>query len=500
MNDTKETKATHEIKATNENLENTNLIDVEENTDIANLEIGEDTDTVSGLDKTLASVCKVCNNQATDKKRGAGRTSLNCHICSGLIHLQCTRLPAYMLYTLSTSTKRYVCEDCSATPPQFAQNITVDDTYSIPKQIETTTSTISPYAQLESKVDYLSEKIDKFNLSRVADSIQTTYAGIGKMNNIFKENISILEKSRVSLQKILDSQRTTMDKDIEDQNKKIAILETSVRGNLDRETALLLECQNLKGKVEAKDIIIKQLTDIVQNFHQTTKPTAPHTTSDATGGDAAAILSVVKNPTVVIFHDSLCRTITQNMMIRENVTIEKKWAPTLGEIIEQVGVMEPTDRIVVQSLTREVPTMSTDEFTTRTFEVVEKCLTKAPKVVVSLIVERDDNAESRAKAEAANALIKLKYIDNENVLVCHHDNLRDKRYRKEDQLHLTDPGTSRLANNLKYKIAESLKIDVIKKKNNELYNRNENYNRREREYNRHNRRNNYGENDEWDSR
>ena len=62
-------------------------------------------------------------------------------------------------------------------------------------------------------------------------------------------------------------------------------------------------------------------------------------------------------------------------------------------------------------------------------------------------------------------LLKLKYMDDTHVLICNHDNLRDRKYRqKRDNLHLTEAGTSRLANNLKYKIAESLNIQVVKKK------------------------------------
>ena len=58
----------------------------------------------------------------------------------------------------------------------------------------------------------------------------------------------------------------------------------------------------------------------------------------------------------------------------------------------------------------------------------------------------------------------MKYLDNEKVIICHHDNLRDRIYRQRDQLHLTDHGTSRLANNLKFKIAESLGIRIEKKR------------------------------------
>ena len=127
--------------------------------------------------------------------------------------------------------------------------------------------------------------------------------------------------------------------------------------------------------------------------------------------------------------------------------------------------------------------MKTEEFTSSTFRTVDKCLAKAEKVVVSLIVDREDNLETRAKAEVANAMIKLKYMNNPRVLVCNHDNLRDRKYRqRRDELHLTEAGTSRLANNLKYKIAKSLDIQVIKKRSNEYRNGYEHDNNERRDY------------------
>ena len=41
--------------------------------------------------------------------------------------------------------------------------------------------------------------------------------------------------------------------------------------------------------------------------------------------------------------------------------------------------------------------------------------------------------------------------------------MKDVKFRV-DKVHLTDHGVSRLANNLKYKLAEGLNITVIKKK------------------------------------
>lgn len=90
-------------------------------------------------------------------------------------------------------------------------------------------------------------------------------------------------------------------------------------------------------------------------------------------------------------------------------------------------------------------------------------------------------------------------MNNPNVLICSHDNLRERKFKqKRDFLHLTDAGTSRLANNLKYKIAESLNIEVVRKRNNEHGGRNDRYNYgrldTNRLYRNNDRTNNNGEN------
>ena len=150
-------------------------------------------------------------------------------------------------------------------------------------------------------------------------------------------------------------------------------------------------------------------------------------------------------------------------MSKDNVTVTKIWAPTLIDMESKIQEIENTDVIVIQALTRDLDQMDAEELTSKTVDIVETCLEKVEKVVLSSIVNREDDETKRAKAEVINANLKLHYISNPNVLVCHHENLRERRFLKHDKLHLTDYGTSRRANNLKFKIAESLGIEVVKK-------------------------------------
>ena len=79
------------------------------------LEIISDTDEHS---------CKICDLPATYPRKRTARNTLYCHKCNKLTHFKCASLPKYVLYDLTTSSKRYTCEYCVNTPGSFLQSIT----------------------------------------------------------------------------------------------------------------------------------------------------------------------------------------------------------------------------------------------------------------------------------------------------------------------------------------------------------------------------------------
>ena len=166
---------------------------------------------------------------------------------------------------------------------------------------------------------------------------------------------------------------------------------------------------------------------------------------------------------VIILHDSLCGKINETILSRENVKTKKIWAPNFEEMEKTLDEIEHTEVIVVQAFTRDLDNLEVNEMNDRINEIVIKALTKAQKVVVNTIVNREDIQHVGVKAELVNARIKYMYLNHENVLVCDNRNLNDSKFRVRDGLHLTTHGTSILATNLKYKIAEALNIKVIKK-------------------------------------
>ena len=98
--------------------------------------------------------------------------------------------------------------------------------------------------------------------------------------------------------------------------------------------------------------------------------------------------------------------------------------------------------------------------------VVNKALIISKNIVLSTIVAREDTCDIKDKIDSINANMKYKYRDNERIFICDNTNLNDEKFRMEDRIHLTQHGTSLLATNLKYKIAEALNVKVMKKNRN----------------------------------
>ena len=172
----------------------------------------------------------------------------------------------------------------------------------------------------------------------------------------------------------------------------------------------------------------------------------------------------------MIFHDSLCRKINNTILSREKIDTKKVWAPDFFQMGEQLDKTQNTETIVLQAFTREVTSKSVEEMNEEIEVVVNKALMISKNIVLSTIVAREDIYDIKDKIDLINANMKYRYRDNERILICDNINLNDEKFRNEDGIHLTEHGTSVLATNLKYKIAEALNVKVVKKNRNKQYN------------------------------
>ena len=130
---------------------------------------------------------------------------------------------------------------------------------------------------------------------------------------------------------------------------------------------------------------------------------------------------------------------------------------------EEIDKMQPTETIVVQAFTRAIDKLDIDDMYKHIDNVVTKAKTKAKKIVIPTIVYREDIPNLWRSIDMVNAYIYYKYDHDNDIVIADNSKLRDSTFRCPDKLHLTDAGTSVLASNLKYGIANALNVKVVKK-------------------------------------
>ena len=233
------------------------------------------------------------------------------------------------------------------------------------------------------------------------------------------------------------------------------LYESALEKNLSNQEIISILKNEIKEAHERNDSLEKKFNTLIKlnNIKSIPNPGESHTIEPADDDE---------QPKVVIFHDSLCKKINPTILSKEKVTTKKIWAPTLDDVQKELTQIQKSDAIVLQPLTRSLNT-PTEDIINQTTETIEMCLEKADKVIISTIISRDDDPTMNAKADLVNANLKFKYLNNPKIFICNNDNLRDKKFRVEDGIHLNDHGTSVFASNLKYKIAEALEVTVVKK-------------------------------------
>ena len=439
--------------------------------------------------------CNVCGFIAVKKEKRV----LLCHNCNGLVHFHCTRLPPYMIYTFSTSSKRYVCEACADTPIPFLEEMIQVGLHSYEKPEKNDIRSEHNGDNRDYKENEMAVIFEKYDFEAIAKNLLELGNTLRKTNENMVENIGTLKADKKKERNTeamtnnqkkekeeLDKLETSM-KILEAENNHLKTLndayhqervilrktyQEQIQKLENKIEELTNKCTDIYGKWEAghlaNEIISKQLDDLVaandrleKNLTLSLSNVTP--TNVPQSEESPNKRSENNKERMVIFHDSLCRKINETILSRENVISKKVWAPNLHQMSEKLDEIESTETIVIQALTRDVASKSVEEMNNGIDEVVNKALAKSKNIVLSTIVAREDVRDINHKIDLINANMKYRYKENERVFICDNVNLNNVKFRWEDGIHLTEHGTSVLATNLKYKVAEALDIKVLKK-------------------------------------
>ena len=158
------------------------------------------------------------------------------------------------------------------------------------------------------------------------------------------------------------------------------------------------------------------------------------------------------DPDVIFYHDSLGKKVNKTLVKREGLFTTKVRAPKLSHVRQPLqSLKKPPKLFLIHVGTNDLPSRDPDDVLVDYYGLVDNIREKFPnsKVVLSAIVTRTDNLKTQNKVDYVNACLTLEYEGHKSVSVCKHPGvLRDMLWT--DGLHLLDPGTRKLARELRH--------------------------------------------------
>ena len=131
---------------------------------------------------------------------------------------------------------------------------------------------------------------------------------------------------------------------------------------------------------------------------------------------------------VILMHDSMCGKINNTLCSKENVKVEKVWDPHVAKVQEEIeNLGDDIDVIVIHTITNALCDKTVEELINDMSQVVDRGLVKTKKIIISTIINRDDDQTLSAKAAVINANLRLKFMNNPRVIISSNDNLNEKK-------------------------------------------------------------------------
>ncbi len=170
--------------------------------------------------ESTRSICPVCEKDSVKKKNAID--VLKCSVCANYVHFSCTDLPAYMLFSLSSSSKKYTCSLCTKTPEHFltgivsgicrqpnnnSDSINTNNNSSNNNNSKDTNILDERYHTIENKINSLSVILEKFDLQNVVENLTNLGNKLEKTNGDMTAGVKEVNqmKKELTLAKPIDS-------------------------------------------------------------------------------------------------------------------------------------------------------------------------------------------------------------------------------------------------------------------------------------------------------
>ena len=135
----------------------------------------------------ITSPC-ISSSKITSRKA----RSLSCSKGKGLVHLKCIKLPAYMLYALESSNRKYTCYTCTETPGYFIVVCNECKTQQRSNQEEI----LRNFELILSEINLKNDKVDLPNFtSQINKMVTETRTAISRLENKYQELVESIEST-----------------------------------------------------------------------------------------------------------------------------------------------------------------------------------------------------------------------------------------------------------------------------------------------------------------
>lgn len=427
------------------------------------------------VEKSECTHCKQIKIEGNDDE-----FMMRCSKCQGWTHFICTQLPTYQLYLLIHTSRKYTCEQCSNTPPEFHSKWSKNKETLIRSEPNEANSdkTLEIVRRIESSVveaitsQHKSNQDDKIcSLQQEIQDINSTNKTLEKLNQkvdtltkAVSENQNVTEASCTAEQisDILKKDKSTVSNQLKPINDKLSALESMFKPSLFASFSTQMETMNnelltinknleqasksMEKSVATNSVITQNIEKITTQMHQNlSKSIAPKRVPEVSvdrhpqsptefNVETSNRFSPLNNlydeketekqenkatKTLLIGNSHMKPIRTENFI--ENGIVHKYVEYSYEEMTEKIDELDSDyDCILLQVFTNNIRKDQVQEVVEKTDKFISalQSYCKFAKIILSLPFPTLNDFDLNKKISECNIMFQYKYLNHSLVTIC----------------------------------------------------------------------------------
>ncbi len=430
--------------------------------------------------QVLTSPCSTCGKVSTKKDR-----VFECSKCKKLTHFDCTRLPAYAIFSLKSSKRQYVCAACSNPPEEYVKlyDIVEDEEKATTKEV---------ISDVFSEIKRVGDAVTRFNIENMMETLQERLKVVDAIDSKLEIKVKAMEnriierlaatpspkgdvvtspcecesltehlkakESEISLLndelKVAEKQCADLarkNRDLSEEVKNLRNENSVIANNLSQSSSsleslrskseetgrqLLVSHQNARQlKIDVTDrdkalqVLNKERDDLTKKVDESLRQlndmmkTIIERSGQSSGDSTTAAEVDDGEPDVIILHDSLFKAVKpEGLMRRERQKVVMKWAPKLKDALDIVVAMREKPKVVLLHVgTNDLNNAGEDGMVDIIKNIYDVLEARQIKLVYSFMLPTSNRAAT-AKAEVVNSRVVQEFAMKEDVFIGRNDN------------------------------------------------------------------------------